>query len=801
MIPAALRDRPRWIIWRTEQRDGKPTKVPYRPADPARRASVIEPDSWGSFEDATRSCTAGEGLGFVFTDDDDLLGVDLDGCYREDGKLHGAAAAVLLGLPSYAERSPSGRGLHVILRGRLNGQRHRTSTTPWRGGFEAYAGRRFFTVTGDHIEGTSETVENCQAELDQLLAELLPPPSPNGSAPPPRPPALEIDDEQLLARARAAKNGGDFDALYRGQHSYGSPSEADLALCSHLAFWTGGDAPRIDRLFRASGLMREKWDSRRGESTYGADTIAKALGSTRDFYEPPTGLGSSPAGGIARPPVADPGDWPMLSAHALPEFPLDALPPAVAGWASAVAEESQTPPDLAAMTALSVLSAAGMGTAVVDCGAWEEELALYVLVAMPSGDRKSTVLRAGLAPLRALERERRDEAGPEVRELRSRRAVLEKREKKLIEEIAKTSEADSRITLEAELTQTIEELARIGEPVPPRLLADDATAEALARLLAHHGSIAVIAAESALLDNLGGRYSDGVPNLHLICAAYSGEATVIDRKQHDPEEIERPLVTVGLAVQPHVLEALVSHRVARAQGLVARFAYALPETQLGARRINAPRAPRGIQDGWEAVVRRVFETPKTGDKSDRTPDSGTSVTSVTVLGGSRITLAHGARALLDALRAELEPRLAEDGDLRPVADWIARHAGRVARVAGLLHLAEHPLTAPIAEATMRDARRIGDYLLAHGLAALRGFDPLVFRALKWLARRGEHTVTQRDLQRGVTKDTAEDAAALAKTLEQLGALRALPSKSQAAGRPPSPTYEVNPGLLDGSAGS
>jgi hypothetical protein len=501
--------------------------------------------------------------------------------------------------------------------------------------------------------------------------------------------------------------------------------------------------------------------------------------------------------------AASPTDeWPKLSAHALPEFPVDALPPAVASWASAIAEESQTPSDLAAVTAVGVLSAAGMGAAVVDCGAWEEELALYLLVAMPSGDRKSTVLRAGLAPLRALERERRDQAGPDVRELHSRRAVLERREKKLIDEIAKTSEAETQIELEAELTQATQELAGIGEPVMPRLLADDATAEALSRLLSQQGSIAVIAAESALLDNLGGRYSEGVPNLHLICAAYSGESTVVDRKQHDPEEIERPLVTIGLAVQPHVLEALVSHRVARAQGLVARFAYALPETQLGRRRIDAEKVPDAVQEGWAAIVRRVFETPKKGDKSDRTPDSRTSVTSVTVFEGSRITLAPGAKALLDSLRTELEPRLAEDGDLRPVADWIARHAGRVARIAGLLHLAEHAVTEPIGEATMRDARRIGDYLLAHGLTALTGFDPLARRALKWLARRGQPTVTQRDLHRGVAKGgTAEDAAALARRLEQLGALRPLPSKSDGTGRPPSAAYDVNPYLLGGAAKS
>jgi hypothetical protein len=281
-IPRELRDRARWIIWRFEVREGQRTKVPYRAADPTRKASVTDPDSWGSFEQAVAVAGQAEGLGFVFTDEDDLLGVDLDGCYRDDGELHATAAAVLLGLRSYAERSPSGRGLHVILRGRLNGQRHRTSEAPWGGGLEVYEARRFFTFTGERVPGTPASVEECQAELDELLAELLPAPSPTGSTPLPAGATLELDDEELLTRARAAKHGADFDALYRGQHSYGSASEADQALCNRLAFWTAGDAARIDALFRASGLYREKWE----REDYRQRTIENAIASCRGFYEP-----------------------------------------------------------------------------------------------------------------------------------------------------------------------------------------------------------------------------------------------------------------------------------------------------------------------------------------------------------------------------------------------------------------------------------------------------------------------------------------------------------------------------------
>ncbi len=476
------------------------------------------------------------------------------------------------------------------------------------------------------------------------------------------------------------------------------------------------------------------------------------------------------------------GPWSTLGARDVPAFPVDALPADVAGWVRAIAEESQTPTDLAAMSVLGVLSAAAMGVAVVDCGSWTEELPLYLMVAMPSGDRKSTVLRAAAAPLREIERQRRDEAAPEIRELRARRDVLDVRARKLTKIAGENADPEKRANAAIELAEVAQERDEIGEPVLPRLLADDATPEALGGLLAHHPAIAIIAAESALLDNLAGRYSEGTANLHLVCGAYGGEATTIDRRGRDPETINRPLLSITLAVQPHVLEALASNETARSQGLVARFACVIPETRLGRREIDAPQAARNVHERWAHTVRRVAEQTH-------------SVGLVSVSQGVSITFGREAAALFRALRVEHEPRLAEGGDLRPIADWAARHPGRVARIAGLLHLATQDASEPIGEATMRSALQIGDYLLAHGLAVLTGPDDQMRRTLKWLAAT-DGTVTVRDLQRGPLggRGKAEDAAALAERLVQYGALRAIPTDHKGPGRPPSPTYEVNPNL-------
>ena len=488
-------------------------------------------------------------------------------------------------------------------------------------------------------------------------------------------------------------------------------------------------------------------------------------------------------------------EWPAIAARVVPAFPVDALPGAVAAWVTATAEHTQTPVDLPALAALGVLSGAALGGAVVDCGAWEEELGLYLLLAMPSGDRKSTVLRAATQPLREIEREHADDAAPRIRELRSRSEVLEIKARNLTKLVAKDNvELAERVEAERDLADVGAELDSIGQPAIPRLLADDATPEALGGLLSKHGSIAVLAAESALIDNLAGRYSEGRANLHLVCAAYSGEPTTIDRKGHDPERLDRPLLTIALVVQPHVLEALVIHPTARAQGLVARFAYALPETRLGRRQINTSRVSRECADAWASVVRRVA---KTADKTDTTPEHTSSVGSVGVSPVVRVVLAASAGQLLTGLQEQLEPRLAPTRDLHSIADWAARHHGRVARIAGLLHLCEHSPSEPIGEPTMRAALEIGDYLLAHGIAALTGPDEKARSVLRWLEKHGAATVTVRDLHRGPLggKGPVDQAEALAQMLEVHGALRCLPPGRARPGRPKSPAYAVNPELL------
>lgn len=128
-IPAELRALAQWVLWRFEERDGKQTKVPYCASAPARQASTTDPSTWATFEQALKARDEADGIGVVFTADDPFVGVDLDDCVDESGELTAATAEIMRGLDSYTERTPSGRGLHIILRGRLSGPRGALATS------------------------------------------------------------------------------------------------------------------------------------------------------------------------------------------------------------------------------------------------------------------------------------------------------------------------------------------------------------------------------------------------------------------------------------------------------------------------------------------------------------------------------------------------------------------------------------------------------------------------------------------------------------------------------------------------
>lgn len=288
-VPRQLQEGPQWVAWRAETRadgDGriKLTKVPYSPGS-QQKASVTSPSTWASFEDAVQSLEAGEcnGIGFVFTAEDPYAGIDLEKCRDPaTGAVAAWAKEIIAQLDSYTEVSPSGTGLHVIVRAQLPAGGRR------KGQIEMYDRDRFFCMTGRIADGLPTTIAERQSEIEDLHAKTFGLGSPNPQEPSrpqsERATAQPLDDDIVLDKARQARNGDRFRRLFDDGdlEGYPSQSEADLALCAHLVYWTNNDPVQMDRLFRRSSLMRPKWIERHAADgrTYGAITIERAVMGT-----------------------------------------------------------------------------------------------------------------------------------------------------------------------------------------------------------------------------------------------------------------------------------------------------------------------------------------------------------------------------------------------------------------------------------------------------------------------------------------------------------------------------------------
>jgi hypothetical protein len=257
-IPAELRALPQWICWRYEDIGAsKPTKLPFDPKS-GKLASVTEPATWTDFNTAVQSQEANKysGIGFVFTDNDPYTFIDLDDpSTLRDGTPNpnyqtdmDRQIKIHTEMESYSERSPSGKGLHIIVKGRVDAGRKRSF-------IEVYSSQRYATFTGDVY--TNKPIADQQDKLIQLWQQM------GGHANTTiysGNPIAKYSDNEIIERAINAANGDKFKQLLEGawQNLYPSQSEADIAFIDIITFYSE-NAEQIKRIFRASKLgQRDK---------------------------------------------------------------------------------------------------------------------------------------------------------------------------------------------------------------------------------------------------------------------------------------------------------------------------------------------------------------------------------------------------------------------------------------------------------------------------------------------------------------------------------------------------------------
>jgi hypothetical protein len=271
---------------------------------------------------------------------------------------------------------------------------------------------------------------------------------------------------------------------------------------------------------------------------------------------------------------------------------------------------------------------------------------------------------------------------------------------------------------------------------------------------------------------------------------HAGDLLKVDRRGRPPEYVERPCLTIGLAVQPDVLRGLAGRPGFGGRGLLARFLYSLPQSLVGRREVGAPPVPQAMADRYAVELQALAAS------LSRTPGDDPTV----------LTLDPQAGDLLLRFERDLEPRLAAgSGDLAHLAGWAAKLAGATCRLAALLHLAEQlrdGWARPIGPDTFAAAVRLADYLTEHARAVfdLMGADARVEDArwlLDWISRSGRAQFTRRDAHLAAPRGRFPKATNLDPALvllEEHGYLRRVDADPSGpkGGRPPSPRFLVNP---------
>ena len=269
-FPASLKDLPIWALWRLEtDSKGRLTKVPYSPNYDGR-ASSTNPQTWGTFDDAVRKYKSRpdyyQGISLIISKKYGLVFIDIDHCVDSDGQLNETACDIVGSFgEQYMEFSQSGTGIHIITRGQIPKSFKNSSN-----GVEMYGDKRFCAMTGNVLFKGDPTEE--QSVLHELYQRYKTPDKVKKTVRSKKR-SLNNSDQWIIDHASGR---GRFDSLFSGDWNsagYGSQSEADLSLCLILAFWTDCDADQIDRIFRSSGLYRDKWD----RDDYRTNTIQNAI--------------------------------------------------------------------------------------------------------------------------------------------------------------------------------------------------------------------------------------------------------------------------------------------------------------------------------------------------------------------------------------------------------------------------------------------------------------------------------------------------------------------------------------------
>ncbi len=470
-------------------------------------------------------------------------------------------------------------------------------------------------------------------------------------------------------------------------------------------------------------------------------------------------------------------------------FPVDALPAWLGAYCEAWAETSQTPVDAIAVLTLGAFATAIQGRVVVRLTRdWTEQTSLFVMLVMPSGAKKSATFRAAFAPILKAESDLRITLEPQREDAEHHIEVAKGRAASALK-VAQNAKGKERTPAEQASRDAADDLKAAEKAkaaaTPPLFYADDVTPEAFVDLLAIHKRMTIASAEGGWFGTFAGRYSEGRVNLDALLKGFSGDAIRVQRKNRDMVDIPNAVCSIVVAVQPAVLREMIGTPGANDRGLLARCVKSAPATRRGYRNVTDPKPmPVAVREDYAARLSVVLHEIRENDPVE-------------------VQLDEEALVMFTALRVRHEQESQEGGRVYGIGLWAEKYVGHVARIAGILHFAEHTTDAAalkISAVTLGAAIRIGEYFVAQEIRldahARQPQDAATPRlVLDWITEEPRDAFTTRDVfqaKRGTTGlDTTEKVRRVLHLLAEYGYIKPVESTTSGSGRR-SETWLVNP---------
>lgn len=487
-------------------------------------------------------------------------------------------------------------------------------------------------------------------------------------------------------------------------------------------------------------------------------------------------------------------DWntplPLLEGVTLLPWPLDVFPEPFEKFAKELARSTETPVELTSMLTLAVVAAASQKHyKVLIKEDYNEPLNIWPLVILPPASRKSRVFAEVTQPLRDWEVSKKQSIEPLIQSIISKRKTMEIRLKELRLQAAKAVESKYEL-----IQNQIEKIEREMPEVPsyPQIWTSDITPEHLGTIMSvNDEAMVVMSDEGGIFDILSGLYSDGKANIDLFLQSHSASPVRVDRGSRPPVFMQRPVLTMCLTVQPTVIKNACSNKTFRGRGLLGRFLYVIPKSNIGLRTFEEPPIGLNVVKSFQEAIKNILEIP------DRNNNDKRSQYSILIKGSAGYSKWLEYAKTVEILMGD------EIDHLSHITDWAGKLPGAVARIAALLHIMRHAYQKPwehsISIDDMKAAVKIGHCLTNHALIV---FDLLqqegamnVAKAIyQWITDEKHVSFTRRECSRKFRRVKKDELKSALSILEEHEIVHEKEFSLKTVGRK-SNIFEVNPYLV------